>query len=92
MDRFVSGANLARGLERRAAKGRPVRVGRIGAGKFGSMFLAQARRTPGLYVVAIADRNLPKVRGLLADAGWDAEQLAAPLGQRIRHTTAFESR
>ena len=43
--------NLARGLERRAADGRPVRVGVIGAGNFGSMFLAQARRTPGLHVV-----------------------------------------
>ena len=70
--------NLARGLERRAAEGRPVRVGVIGAGKFGSMFLAQARRTPGLHVVAIADRDVAKVRALLAAAGWPAEQLAAP--------------
>ena len=70
--------NLARGLERRAAEGRPVRVGMIGAGKFGSMFLAQARRTPGMHVVAIADRDVPKVRGLLAAAGWEPEQFAAP--------------
>ena len=69
--------NLARGLERRAAEGRPVRVGVIGAGKFGSMFLAQARRTPGLHVVAIADRDVAKVRTLLAAAGWEAEQFAA---------------
>ena len=70
--------NLARGLERRAAEGRPARVGVIGAGKFGSMFLAQARRTPGIHVVAIADRDVAKVRGLLAAAGWEAEQFAAP--------------
>lgn len=70
--------NLARGLERRAAEGRPVRVGVIGAGKFGSMFLAQARRTPGLHVVAIADRDVAKVRALLAAGGWPAEQLTAP--------------
>ena len=70
--------NLTRGLERRAAEGRPVRIGLIGAGKFGSMFLAQARRTPGMHVVAIADRDVPKVRGLLAAAGWEPEQLAAP--------------
>ena len=69
--------NLARGLEQRAAAGRPVRVGVIGAGKFGSMFLAQARRTPGLHVVAIADRDVAKVRGVLAAAGWEAEQLTA---------------
>ena len=69
--------NLTRGLERRAAEGRPVRIGLIGAGKFGSMFLAQARRTPGMHVVAIADRDVPKVRGLLAAAGWEPDQLAA---------------
>ncbi len=70
--------NLAVGLERRAAEGRPVRVGIIGAGKFGSMFLAQARRTPGMHVVAIADRDVAKVRGLLAGAGWEGDQVAGP--------------
>jgi predicted homoserine dehydrogenase-like protein len=34
--------NLSTLLAARAAKGRPVRVGIIGAGKFGSMVLAQA--------------------------------------------------
>ena len=38
--------NLHRMLEERARAGKPVRVGLIGAGKFGTMFLAQARRTP----------------------------------------------
>ena len=38
-----------------AEAGTPVRVGVIGAGKFGSMFLSQAPRTPGLHVVGIAD-------------------------------------
>ena len=36
-------------------RGRPVRVGLIGAGKFGSMFLAQVPATPGIEVAAIAD-------------------------------------
>ncbi len=39
--------NLARMLRQRAEAGRPVRVGIIGAGKFSSMFLAQARTTRG---------------------------------------------
>lgn len=43
--------NLGRMLKARAAEGRPVRAGLIGAGKFGSMFLAQARTTPGLHVL-----------------------------------------
>ena len=36
--------NLHRLLEARAAERRPVRVAMIGAGKFGSMYLSQARR------------------------------------------------
>ena len=47
--------NLWAKLKARAEAGRPVRVALIGAGKFGSMFLAQAPRTPGLHVAAIAD-------------------------------------
>ena len=35
--------NLSTLLEERAADGHPVRIGLIGAGKFGSMVLAQAR-------------------------------------------------
>ncbi|MBE0695122.1 MAG: flagellar biosynthesis protein FlgA, partial [Aquamicrobium sp.] len=45
----------SRSLAAAAAGGKPVRVGLIGAGKFGSMFLAQAPTAPGLKVVAIAD-------------------------------------
>ena len=39
--------NLYAKLCEREAAGRPVRVGVIGAGKFGTMFLAQARLTAG---------------------------------------------
>ena len=42
-------------LQRREAEGRPIRIGLIGAGKFGSMYLAQIPRTPGVHLVAIAD-------------------------------------
>ena len=47
--------NLHARLLQRAAQGRPVRVGLIGAGKFGSMYLAQVPRTLGVHLVAIAD-------------------------------------
>src|SRR5712671_3283937 len=63
-------------LEREAA-GRPVTVGLIGAGKFGTMFLAQARLTRGLHVVAVADLNVERARSQLATAGWPKEQFAA---------------
>ena len=36
--------NLYALLQRRVANGNPIRIGLIGAGKFASMFLAQARR------------------------------------------------
>jgi len=79
-------------LEREAA-GRPVTIGLIGAGKFGTMFLSQARLTKGLHVVAVADLDVDRARHQLASAGWPAEQFAAAsLGeaekQRSTHVTA----
>jgi predicted homoserine dehydrogenase-like protein len=70
--------NLHRLLLRRAAEGRPIRVAVIGAGKFGSMFLHQAPRTPGLHVLGIADLSIPRARQALARIGWEAAQSAAP--------------
>jgi predicted homoserine dehydrogenase-like protein len=62
----------------RAAAGRPVMVGLIGAGKFGTMFLSQARLTRGMHVVAVADLDVARARRQLASAGWPAEVCAAP--------------
>ena len=63
--RTGSSMNLAHLLNARAAAGKPVRVGLIGAGKFGSMFLAQVPHTPGLEVPIIADLDpRPRARGL----------------------------
>ena len=70
--------NLHRLLVDRAEAGRPVRVGLIGCGKFGTMFLAQARVTTGLHVVGVADLAPDRARANLAAAGWPAEQIAAP--------------
>ena len=50
--------NLSSMLREREAAGRPVTVGLIGAGKFGTMFLAQARLTAGLHVVGVADLDV----------------------------------
>jgi predicted homoserine dehydrogenase-like protein len=69
--------NLHAKLSARAEAGRPVRVGLIGAGKFGSMFLAQTLRTPGLHIVAIADLSPNRARRALNRVGWPAEQYAA---------------
>lgn len=59
----------------RAADGRPVQVGLIGAGKFGSMFLAQVPTTPGLRVSAIADLKPDNARKACAEVGWSEAQI-----------------
>jgi predicted homoserine dehydrogenase-like protein len=70
--------NLYRLLREREAEGRPLRVALIGAGKFGSMFLAQARRTPGIHVAAVVDLDPSRARSSLSRVGWAAEQFSAP--------------
>ena len=69
--------NLSSLLAQRVAGDRPVRVGLIGAGKFGSMILAQAQRIVGLQVVGIADLDPAKARAALQRVGWAAERYAA---------------
>ncbi len=70
--------NLHRMLAGRADRGAPVKVGLIGAGKFGSMFLAQARLTPGLHIVGVADLDVDRARTSMRRLGWPAAQLDAP--------------
>ncbi len=69
--------NLHRLLARRLETGRPVRVGLIGAGKFGSMFLAQVPSTPGIEVAAIADLAPGRAREACRRVGWSEERVAA---------------
>jgi predicted homoserine dehydrogenase-like protein len=69
--------NLHAKLLERAAAGHPIRIGLIGAGKFGTMFLAQVRRTAGMHLVAIADLDVARACGQLRAAGWDAGAFAA---------------
>jgi len=69
--------NLYRLLSQRAADNKPLRVALIGAGKFGTMFLAQARRTPGIHVVAVADLDPVRARESLARTGWEKERTGA---------------
>ncbi|MCZ2413664.1 MAG: Gfo/Idh/MocA family oxidoreductase, partial [Burkholderiales bacterium] len=69
--------NLHRMLRQRADDGRPLRVGLIGAGKFGSMYLSQARRTPGIRLVAVADLSPARARAALRRVGWPAGALGA---------------
>jgi predicted homoserine dehydrogenase-like protein len=48
----------------------PVRVGLIGAGKFGSMFLSQVPTTPALEVTCIADLDPARAIAQCTSVGW----------------------
>ena len=61
----------------------PVRVGLIGAGKFGSMFLSQVPTTDGLEVRAIADLDPERAREACRSVGWTTDL--------IRQTKFFDS-
>ncbi len=77
-------------LAKNYADGRPVRVGVIGAGKFGSMMLAQAKYIPGYHVVGVADLDVAKARESLKRVGWAAEQYgAASMGEAYQKGTTF---
>src|SRR5258706_9689194 len=68
---------LHRLLSVRASEGKPLRILLIGAGKFGSMFLAQARRTPGIHVVAVADLDPGRAQESLHRTGWESGRYSA---------------
>src|SRR2546426_7028813 len=69
--------NLSAKLAERAAQGKPLRVGLIGAGKFGTMYLAQVPKTPGVHLVGIADLAPSGARTNLERAGWKPERYGA---------------
>jgi predicted homoserine dehydrogenase-like protein len=68
--------NLQSLLAARVEAGKPVRVGLIGAGKFGSMFLAQVPSIPGVEVPLICDRDLDRAKAACRTVGWDASRIA----------------
>jgi predicted homoserine dehydrogenase-like protein len=74
-------------LQQREQADAPIRVALIGAGKFGSMFLAQAPTTTGMHVAVIADLDPPNVAARLKRIGWprqayDASTVAQALAER----------
>ncbi|WP_297843601.1 Gfo/Idh/MocA family oxidoreductase [uncultured Roseibium sp.] len=69
--------NLFEKMQARAAEGRPIRVGMIGAGKFGTMFLAQALRLKGIHIAGIVDLKPETARSNMAYVGWPDESFSA---------------
>jgi predicted homoserine dehydrogenase-like protein len=82
--------NLHRMLQARAAADRPVRIGQVGAGKFGTMFLSQCRVTTGMHLVGLADLNIGRARERLLGVQWPTEQIAASsLGDALKTGKTF---
>jgi len=69
--------NLHAKLLEREIAGRPITIGLIGAGKFGTMFMAQVRLTQGMHLVGVADLDVARARGQLKTAGWPESACAA---------------
>jgi predicted homoserine dehydrogenase-like protein len=66
--------SLHRQLQQLAANNQSIKVGLIGAGKFGSMYLSQIPTTPGVQLVGIADLSPAGVKKNLERVGWKNEQ------------------
>ena len=82
--------NLARMPAQRESERQPVRVAVIGCGKFSTMYLTQARTTPGIHIVGIADLDLGRARANLQSAGWPQSQSnAATLDAAIASGSTF---
>ncbi|MFT5508443.1 MAG: putative homoserine dehydrogenase-like protein [Hyphomicrobiaceae bacterium] len=69
--------NLSRMLAKRAEEGTPIRIGQIGAGKFGTMFLSQVRLTKGMHMTALADLMPSRALERMTGVGWPKEQIDA---------------
>lgn len=70
--------NLHRLLRQREAAGRPLRIALIGAGKFGAMYLSQARTTSGMHIAAVVDLQPARAHDALTRTGWEAARIGAP--------------
>jgi predicted homoserine dehydrogenase-like protein len=80
--------NLSSLLAKRNAAGKPVRVGIIGAGKFGSMILAQAQRIDGMHIVGVVDIDIGRAKAAFDRVGWPKERYGATsLAQAVKSGT-----
>lgn len=82
--------NLFKKLQERAESGNPIRVGLIGAGKFGSMYLSQVPRTAGIHLLGITDLSVARAHQSLQRVGWHAERHSATsFEEALKNGTTF---
>ena len=84
--------SLFQKLQKRAEQNKPVRVGLIGAGKFGSMYLSQMPQTPGVSVAGVVDLSPSRARSNLLKVGWSESNISSTsLDDAIRDGTTYVS-
>ncbi|TIT71732.1 MAG: homoserine dehydrogenase, partial [Mesorhizobium sp.] len=86
----VALTGLARDLARRAAEGRPVRIGVIGSGEMGTDLVTQGMLMPGISVAAISTRRPHTARDAIRIAYGD-EAMAAEADTASKVSQAIES-
>jgi predicted homoserine dehydrogenase-like protein len=69
--------NLFAKLRERAENADPIRIGLIGAGKFGSMFLSQVLKLDGIHLIGVADLSPENAMSNMKYVGWTPERFAA---------------
>ena len=80
--------NLQSMLAARIAADKPVRVGLIGAGKFGSMVPSIA----GLEVAVISDLDPERAKAACSNVGWDAARIARTRFTELGGDVCFDER
>ena len=84
--------NLYSKLRERQSSGSLLRIGLIGAGKFGSMYLAQTPRTPGVHLAGVVDLSPAAARRNLARVGWPLSRYgASSLDDALKMGTTYVS-
>lgn len=68
---------LQQGLQERFRADNPIRVGLIGAGKFGVGLSVQLAGMKGIVLAAVADLDLERARHAYAAVGWNRSDLGA---------------
>ena len=79
-------------LARRAAEGKPIRVGIIGAGKFGGGLLVQLAQMKGMAACAVADRDLERARMALLASGVPADAIVLETRARSTYETVMNTK
>lgn len=84
-------SDISRKLAKCHESGRLIRVGLIGCGKFGSMYLSQAHRTPGIHLVGVADLDMNRAISALHHVGFPTDRYLTSVADQPSLLEAMKS-